>query len=382
MINVLALYADLTGCGDYRVRFPAAAVNADPDLQVRVRTAGHLDADATFTGPKLHVRRVDLPSGTQVVSFQRPTRAALVGAMKWLRERRPDVGIVIELDDDLLNLPAGHEAFGALDPRVNSVENLAWLRQALSLADAVTVSTPELAKRYGGSSRPVFVIRNGVPESMLSQHPSRAMAQGDKENRRIIGWAGYTGTHPGDLMVTSGAVVDVLERCPGGREIRFRNIGPMDGLVTSLGITPHYEHLVEASGWLNPELYRIGLSSLDIGIVPLADTAFNRGKSALKALEMAAAGVPVVASDLPEFRELRQAGLPLWLVRPRRREWVGALSRLCLLDDAELRAAANQHRRWVASYGTVDKHAPEWASAWRYAASVAQRRSSGARAAS
>jgi glycosyltransferase involved in cell wall biosynthesis len=133
---------------------------------------------------------------------------------------------------------------------------------------------------------------------------------------------------------------------------------------------------------LNPELYRIGLSSLDIGIVPLADTAFNRGKSALKALEMAAAGVPVVASDLPEFRELRQAGLPLWLVRPRRREWVGALSRLCLLDDAELRAAANQHRRWVASYGTVDKHAPEWASAWRYAASVAQRRSSGARAAS
>jgi glycosyltransferase involved in cell wall biosynthesis len=379
MINVLALYADLSGCGDYRVRFPADAVNANPDLGVSVRVAGHLDADATFDGPRLNVRRIDLPPHTKVVSFQRPTRAALVGAMKWLRERRPDVGLVVELDDDLLNLPAGHEAFGVLDPRKNPVENLAWLRQALTLADVVTVSTPELGKRYGGAGRPVYVVRNGVPASMLSQHPSRAMSQGDKENQRTIGWAGYTGTHPGDLEITSGAIGDVMRAAPGGRDIRFRNVGPWEGLTKALDLPEQFHNRVQFTGWLEPALYRLSLDSLDIGIVPLQDTAFNRGKSALKALEMAAAGVPVVASDLPEFRALRAAGLPLWLVKPRRREWVGALSRLCALDDVELRQAANQHRRWVASYGTVDNHAAEWASAWRYAASVAQRRSSGAR---
>ncbi len=382
MINVLALYADHTGCGDYRVRFPAEAVNANPDLAVNVRVAGHLDADATFLGPKINVRRIDLPPGTNVVSFQRPTRAALVGAMKWLRERRPDVGLVVELDDDLLNLPAQHEAFGALDPRKNPIENVAWLRHALQLADVITVSTPELAKRYGGSNRPVYVVRNGVPRSMLAQSFSRAMSQGFKENQRLIGWAGYTGTHPGDLEITSGAIGDVMDARPGGREIRFRNVGPLEGLIKALDLSEEFHARVEFSGWLEPNLYRIGLSALDIGIVPLQNTAFNRGKSALKALEMAAAGVPVVASDLPEFRALRSEGLPLWLVKPRRREWAGALARLCALEDDELRAAANQHRRWVASYGTVDKRAPEWASAWRYAASVAQRRSSGVRAAS
>jgi glycosyltransferase involved in cell wall biosynthesis len=313
-----------------------------------------------------------------VVSFQRPTRAALVGAMKWLKEVRPDVGLVVELDDDLLHLHPAHEAFGALDPRKNSVENVAWLRQALLLADVVTVSTPELAKRYGGN-RPVHVIRNAIPEEMLTQYPSRALSSGVKDHRRVIGWAGYVGTHPGDLEVTSGAIGDVLAANP---DLRFRNVGPWEGLIQALGLPEELHNRVQFAGWLEPTLYRAGLSELDIGIVPLADTAFNRAKSTLKALEMAAAGVPVVASDLPEFRALRAEGLPLWLVKPRRREWVGALSRLCALDDDELRLAATQHRRWVASYGTVDKRAPEWASAWRYAASVAQRRTNGARAAS
>ena len=381
MINVLALYADNSGCGDYRVRFPAAAVNRNPDLAVQVRTADHLDADATFLGPRLNIRRIDVPHGVHVVSFQRPMKPGLVGAMKWLKERRPDIGIVLELDDDLLNLPAGHEAFGSLDPRTNPTENTAWLRQAIPLADAITVSTDELAKRYG-AGKPTFICRNGVPAEMLEQYPSRALSTGNKERQRVIGWAGYTGTHPGDLEVTGGALTDVMERRPGGRTIHFHNVGPYDGLVRALGVPEELASQVYATGWMEPKFYRLSLSSLDIGIVPLQDTAFNRSKSALKALEFAAAGVPVVASDLPEFQRLQKAGLPIWLVKPRRKEWAAALLRLCSLTDDELRQTANQHRRWAAAYGTVDAQADEWARAWRYAASVALRRVNGARAAS
>jgi glycosyltransferase involved in cell wall biosynthesis len=381
MISVLALYADSTGCGQYRVRFPAQAVNDQPDLQTIVRTADHLDADATYDGPKVRIRRVDVPPGTQVVSFQRPMRGSLVGAMMWLRERRPDLGLVVELDDDLMQLPANHEAFGSLNPRTSPSENTAWLRKALQLADVVTVSTPELAKRYGGS-RPAFVVRNGVPASMLNQYKSRALTTDSKERERVLGWDGYTGTHPGDLEITSGALNDVMERKPNGRTIRFRNIGPSEGLIKALDLRPEFHDLVEASGWLEPELYRVGLASLDVGIVPLQDTAFNHAKSALKALEFAAAGVPVIASDLPEFRKLQDDGLPLWLVGPRRKDWLQALSRFAGTSDEQLRQIATAHRAWVRSYGTVDAQAGEWVHAWRYAASVAQRRISSARAAS
>lgn len=372
-INVLALYADATGCGQYRVMFPAEAVNAHPDLAVRARVADHLDADATYQGTKIFIRRVDLPPNVQVVSFQRPMRAALVGAMKWLRERRPEVGLVVELDDDLMALPAQHEAFGGLNPRTNPHENTAWLRQALVLADAVTVTTPELARRYG-ASRSTFVIRNGVPDSMPQQCVSRALDENNIGRERIVGWAGYTGTHPGDLEITNGAVADVMERRPQGRTVRFRNVGPLDGVAKALGVPAEREHLISASGWLDTASYRAGLSALDIGIVPLQDTAFNRAKSTLKALEFAAAGVPVIASNLPEFVALRQAGLPLWLVRPKRKEWATALTHLVSLSDDELREVAHAHRMWVVHHATVNAHAEEWAHAWTYAASVAQRR--------
>jgi glycosyltransferase involved in cell wall biosynthesis len=342
---------------------------------VKVRTADYLDADAVYDGPRMRIRRVDLPYGVQVVTFQRPMRAGLVGAMKWLKERRPDVGLVVELDDDLMSLPAQHEAFGALNPRISPAENTAWLRQALTMADVVTVSTPELGKRYGGT-RPTFVVRNGVPEKMTAQCPSRAMTDGVRDRERIVGWAGYTGTHPGDLEVTSGAVATLLNRSSG--RVRFRNIGPRDGVEKALQLPPGTESLVEASGWLEPRMYRLALASLDVGIVPLQDTAFNQAKSTLKALEFAAAGVPVIASELPEFVTLRNAGLPLYLAKARRKDWSAALNRLLSLSDDDLRQLAHAHRQWVLGHATVDHRAPEWAHAWRYAASVAQRRINGA----
>ncbi len=66
----------------------------------------------------------------------------------------------------------------------------------------------------------------------------------------------------------------------------------------------------------------------DIGLVPLADSEFNAGKSALKGMEMAACGIPYVAQHHPEY-EAFGAGI---LARTPT-EWLSALERL--LDPAE-----------------------------------------------
>lgn len=373
MIKVLSLYADRSGCGDYRVRFPVEAVNKQSDLlNVQAEASESIGADAIFEGPVCRVRRVDVPHGVSVVSFQRPTQAAMVGAIKWLRERRPDVGIVVELDDDLMNVPVAHSGYSNIQPKTSPTENTTWLRYAIANCDVLTVSTPELARRYSGTGRRTFVVRNGVHPSMFDQ-PARTMTRNSQQrvlNRdRIVGWAGYTGTHCGDLEVTSGALLDVVgDNTSVGRQVTFRNIGPRDGIAEALSIKPED---VEASGWLSPDMYRLALSELDVGIVPLADTAFNRSKSTLKALEMAAAGVPVVASRLPEFEALRRRGMPIWLVKDRRREWVSALTRVLNMDDKALRALAVQHREHVRRYETVDHRAVEWAAAWRTASHIA-----------
>jgi hypothetical protein len=379
MLNILALYADRSGCGQYRVMLPAEAVNArSHELGVHVTPADHIDADAYFDGVKYDIRRIGVPAGVKVVSFQRPLQTAMAGAIAWLRLNRPDVGIVVELDDDLLNVPSTNSAYSQIQPRFNPTENIKWLRDAIGNCDVLTVSTPELAKRYASTRHQTFVVRNGVPASMLEQQArtlSRERGHHELNRDRVIGWAGYTGTHAGDLEVTSHALADIVgvDRT-NGRTVSFRNIGPRDGLSRALGL---FDGDIEASGWLDPEMYRLALGEIDIAIVPLADTGFNRAKSALKALEFAAAGVPVVASKLPEFVELQKAGMPIWLVKDRRREWHGALQRLLDLDDDELADLGAQHREFVRRNATVDHRAEDWARAWRAAARIGGARAAG-----
>jgi glycosyltransferase involved in cell wall biosynthesis len=370
MIRVHALYADRMGCGDYRVRFPVQAVNASSrKLGVIAEATDHIPADATFQGSECRIRRIDVPPGVKVVSFQRPMKAALAGAIGWLRANRPDIGIVVELDDDLLGTPRGNTAYELISPKYSPGENIKWLQKAIQSCDVLTVSTPELARRYSGLNYQTMVVRNGVPSTMLDQD-ARTMSRrpvDKKHPERIIGWAGYAGTHSGDLEVTGSALSDFVD----GNSVKFRNIGPRDGVAAALGLQ---EDQIEASGWLKSDMYRIALGSVDIGIVPLADTRFNRSKSALKALEFAAAGVPVIASKLPEFEALRRQGMPLWLVKDRRREWAGAVKRLLALSDTELRDLSIAHREFTRQFGTVESHAEEWANAWTAAARAADLR--------
>lgn len=375
-MNVISLYSDRSGCGQYRVMFPAEAVNHQSHkLGVFVEATDHLSADATFTGSQYNIRYVSVPAGVQVVSFQRPTTAAVVGAMQWIRSCRPDVGIVVELDDDIAGVPSNNVAYGAIHGKVDPTEGYQWFRKALLLADVLTVSTPELAKRYGMPNRPAFVIRNAVPESMLSQGPSNALTYraGSTENSdRIIGWAGYVGTHAGDPESTCNALTEFVGvDKTDGRTVCFRNIGPKDGVAAAFGLN---EVDVEASGWLRPYEYRLALGSMDIGVVPLADTRFNASKSAIKGLEMLAAGVPVIASKLPEYAELQRSGAPIWLVKNTRREWTGALRRVLALNDGELRELAEAGREYIRRYGTVTGAAQEWVKAWLAAGRVAASR--------
>lgn len=371
-VNVLALYADRSGCGDYRVRLPAKAVNERFDqFDVRVEVSDHFDGDAVLTPDGIRIRRIDIPDGVDVVSIQRPLKAQLAGAVMWLRNHRPDLGIAVDLDDDLANVPVSNSAYLGVHPKTSPEENYRWLRQGIALADVFTCSTPEIARIYGYDQSRTFVIRNAVPSAML-EHPSRAMSRTKKfpDDDRVVGWAGSVATHVGDLETTSGALGDVVGAdVTDGRRVSFRNIGPPEGLAQALGLQ---ERDVEASGWLTPDMYRVALGEIDVGIVPLADTRFNRAKSYLKAIEFAAAGVPVIASKTPEHEFLRDQGMPLWLVKPRRREWVRALRAILSYDNEELHEVAAQHRENVRRHHTIESRAEQWAYAWRQAAKIAR----------
>jgi glycosyltransferase involved in cell wall biosynthesis len=69
------------------------------------------------------------------------------------------------------------------------------------------------------------------------------------------------------------------------------------------------------------------LEDVDVGIMPLADTPWNRGKCAFKALQYMATGLPVVASGVGMNTEVVEDGRSGYLVGDEA-DWIDALARL------------------------------------------------------
>src|SRR6185437_2370266 len=77
-------------------------------------------------------------------------------------------------------------------------------------------------------------------------------------------------------------------------------------------------------------------SKFDIGIMPLVDNEFQKGKCGLKLLQYMAAGLPTAASPVGVNKEIVRQGVTGFLVRTET-EWQQALENL--ISDANLRAS-------------------------------------------
>jgi hypothetical protein len=109
-----------------------------------------------------------------------------------------------------------------------------------------------------------------------------------------------------------------------------------------------------------------------IGLAPLADTAFNRCKSPIKATDYAAMGLAVLASDMPVYHGSLADGVAGQLVANEAGAWLDALAglvrdqalwrhyagaaRAAFLDRASLQSqAVVRHDLWS---GLLRSHAP------------------------
>jgi glycosyltransferase involved in cell wall biosynthesis len=318
--------ADQTGCGHYRLIWPGRLVDvmlSDWTVQLGEQLPTNLSRD-----------------DCDVAVFQRVMRSQVAVMIPVLRSR--GIKVVVDVDDDFSALHSHHPARRLLDPKIRPTNNWNVLREACALADLVTTSTPALAKRYAGHGR-VAVLPNCVPDWMW-ELPRES-------DGRTVGWGGFVAYHPGDLDVTRGGVAAAVSE----KRARFVVVGAADGVAKALSLPAD----PEATGPVKFDQYHRQLGSLDVGIAPLADNAFNSAKSWLKGLEYAAAGVPFVASDVAEYRKLADLGLGV-VVGPRAREWRREVRRLLESDLAAESAAI----RSAAEPWKMTNHVWRWAEAW------------------
>lgn len=101
---------------------------------------------------------------------------------------------------------------------------------------------------------------------------------------------------------------------------------------------------------------------MDIGIGPLARTAFNRAKSGIRAAELAALGIPSVLSDTADYRYYTASGAGRLVSRETVDDWRDALTDL--MTSSLVRARMTVAGRTAAHAWTTEACIGAWYDAW------------------
>jgi hypothetical protein len=166
-----------------------------------------------------------------------------------------------------------------------------------------------------------------------------------------------TATHDGDFLLIQPGLARLKEVFGDRVTIDMLGVtgrGDMPPWINRLGMTqagnasyPGFVHWITGqSGW-------------DVGLAPLANTSFNRGKSMIKTLDYAALGLAVVASSVEAYRGSLADGPGGMLLPNQPDAWYAALSRL-RRDPAEVLRLANGAREAFVATGTLASRADAW----------------------
>lgn len=237
--------------------------------------------------------------------------------MRWVARLNPRT--VFDVDDAIwLRQPKWVGQVRPLSPARQRKFDGMCRHAALTMAGNEVLA--ERARRAGGRVEvvPTAVDAAGLPEPDVSRRGGRTAV-----------WIGM----PGNLQYLEPLRPVLAELASRFEGFRLR-------IVSSR--FPDWDDVpIERVPW-QPDIEHSALPDADIGLMPLADDPFTRGKCAFKLLQYMAAGLPCIASPVGANREVVVDGRTGWLAAAPS-DWRAAFERL--LGDAPLREAMGRAGR-------------------------------------
>ncbi|MER5750603.1 glycosyltransferase family 4 protein [Streptomyces sp. NPDC002088] len=320
MTEIFGWAADNAGCGYYRIELPMQGLDA----------LGHTTSHSTRM-PEAIRRNPDVTIIGQRVCDPRPTQ-------NWQDLAKEGRHLVYEIDDDLFNVDhrsiKAHAYYARADVRDN-------IRRNIEVATAVTVTTQPLADLVSQWNPNVHLVPNAVPDWLTDRQPPQR-----DDDTLTIGWGG-SATHDMDWDQADQQIRRFLQRNPHTELHCIGNNYAARLKAPRARFTPW---VADVEDFLRTIDYHIG-------VAPLRPHVFNQSKSALKALEAGALGIPVVASAVRPYEDYIQHGVTGLLVR-RDHEWARHLR--TLTEDPAMRAEMGAAAREQARQYTITRTAPLW----------------------
>ena len=249
------------------------------------------------------------------------------------------------------------------DDRGLTAKLAAQEQACLKAADRI-VTPSHVTARYLSCSRGVdtakiLVIPNGVDPELF--HPAPSPPEFGAEIP-LLYFGTLTSWQGVDVAVRAAAQVGTSARLTILGSASARQTEPVAALAAKLGIAARVEIAPPVQ---QTELLRVLHRSFAV-LAPLAlnDRNLVQGCCPLKILEGMAAGVPVIASDLPVARELGEHGKHFLLVKPNSVDQTAEAIRQLQGDpDLRRRLAANARAHVVSAY-TWERSGAELATVW------------------
>jgi glycosyltransferase involved in cell wall biosynthesis len=222
------------------------------------------------------------------------------------------------------------------------------IRETLSDADVVTVTTPVLADVYGKYNPNVKVLPNCIDMKLWR----RLNLIRETDEIRLF-WGGGA-SHYEDWLLLENVLPYIMDMY---RNVRLVIAGTTwKGLMKKLPVDR-----IDFRPWVPIEAYpyATAIADADIGIIPLRDSIFNQCKSPIKWIEMGALSVPCVTSGVSPYKEIATEGNGIFIEDNSPEAWVDGLE--MLLKDQDLRKKMGQQAHdYVVEHFDINTQFYQW----------------------
>jgi glycosyltransferase involved in cell wall biosynthesis len=216
-------------------------------------------------------------------------------------------------------------------------------------ADRVIAGNEVLADWASQIARDVVVVPSCVAVEQYRQKTNYRLS----DPPRLV-WIGSADNEP-VLTTITGELSELNRRCGA----RLTLIGTTRA---SLGVL---EAMIDRHAW-SEQMQHEALATADVGLMPLSDDPYSRGKCGYKLLQYAAAGLPAVASPIGTNASILAAlGLP---AARSARDWVDAVLAILELSDGERALLGRRARERVTAQYSYDA----WMSRWQEAVGLSE----------
>jgi glycosyltransferase involved in cell wall biosynthesis len=275
---------------------------------------------------------IEMIAAAKTIVFVRNVEPAAYSLLEWAKQLRKRTVYVI--DDNFLELqPTTPVGLYYSDPVLRETF-IKFLRNA----DIVKVDAPELGAYIQNKlNRDVVYFPASVDFDWLDEQPKR-----DRESEQVvIGYEG--GNKEEDFTPVIPALNKILNYYGGFVRLEFYGYVPAS-LVGHPSVS-HEEGNMDYKSFIQ----KLNQSNWNIGLAPLGDNLFNKGKTNNKLREYAACRIPGIYSNSPVYSPWVIQGETGYLVEHTEEGWFEGIKemienpsmRLCIMENAE--SAARQH---------------------------------------